>query len=250
MSLLVELKKPYNALSTAIGIIGLVLGIWLYYISVERREPYYLAHDVVQVFDSKVATPKIRLSDEAGTAVTDSVYLIEVSVWNDGKHPIEPSDVRIPLALQVQGAERILDYSVVAENQPRISKIRVTPIKDQPSLLGLGFAHLDPGLGARIKIVYAGTANAKVSLNGAIVGTKIKDGSSSIYNYLPRWLTTIMSAILGVVAADFGKALIRRVSSDWPAGRRRFIKTAIFAGTIAILLLLLRLIFGSTLPPV
>lgn len=250
MSLIEELKKPYNFLSTAIGVLGILFGFWLYYISQERREPFYLAKESVQIFDSSAASPTIKLTDKAGITVGENVYVVETSIWNAGKRPIEPSDVRIPLTLNLAGAKRILDYGVVEQNQPLISDINLSPVASSQTALSVSFKHLDPGLGARVKVVYAGHKDPEITLRGAIVGATIKDGTSLIYKFLPRWLTLFLSAALGWLLSGWSQSLAKRVPKDWPKGRRRFIKASIVLGTIAAILLLLRLLFGFTLPPV
>ncbi|MGQ4661632.1 hypothetical protein [Lysobacter sp. F6437] len=250
MSLSEELKKPYNLLSTAIGVFGILLGFWLYYISQERREPFYLAKESVQIFDSSAASPSIELTDKAGVTVRENVYVVETSIWNAGKRPIEPSDVRIPLTLNLAGAKRILDYGVVEQNQPMISEVSLSPVTGSKTALSISFKHLDPGLGARVKVVYAGQKDPEITLQGAIVGATIKDGTSVIYKYLPQWLSLFLSATVGWLLSGWSKTLAKRVPTDWPKGRRRFIKAAIFLGTIGVILLILRLLFGFTLPPV
>jgi len=250
MSLFEELKKPYNFLSTAIGVLGIIFGFWLYHLGQERREPFYLAKESVQIFDSTASSPTIRLTDKSGATVDDSVYVVEASIWNAGKKPIEPSDVRIPLRINLAGARRILDFGVVAQNQPQISDVRVSLAKDSSNSLDMDFKHLDPGLGVRIKIVYAGQDDPEVALQGAIVGATIKDGTSFIYKYLPRWLTMFFSAGAGWFLSGWSQSLARRIPKDWPKGRRRFIRISIVVATIAILLLLLKVLFGFTLPPV
>lgn len=180
----------------------------------------------------------------------ENVYVVEPSIWNAGKEPIEPADVRIPLILNFTGATRILDYGVVEQNQPLISDTQLSSVANNKAAISISFKHLDPGLGARIKVVYAGRNDPGISLRGAIVSATIKDGTSVIDKYLPHWLTLVLSALLGSLLSGWSQSLAKRVPMDWPKGRRRLIEVSIFLGTITALLLILRLLFGFTLPPV
>jgi hypothetical protein len=250
MQLIEELRKPYNLLSTAIGVLGIIIGLWLFFLGQEKREPYYLAGKTTQVFDSAASFPTIKLTDKAGTQVNENVYLTEIAIWNGGGKPIEPSDVRIPLAVQLTGANRILDFSVIKQNQPLISEFAIAADPQVPNRLSISFKHLDPGIGARIKVLYAGKEAPEVSLQGAIVGARFINGNSLIDEYLPSYVTIFLAALVGALVSRAGQFVYKKIPNEWPAFRRRFIKFSVFILSVAILLFALKIFFGFTVPPI
>lgn len=250
MSLFEEIKKPYNLMSTIIALIGVILAIWFYCSSQEEREPYFLAKEPLQVFDRNVSLPSIRLIDKGGNAINENVYLMEVSFWNAGKKPIEPPDVRIPLALRLVGVTRILDYGVVGQNQPKITDFALVPITGASDQLGISFKHLDPGLGGRFRIIYTGRKDPGVSIEGAVVGAEIKRGGSPLDGLLPHSMAIGLSGGLGALVFQISKEMVTRVPKELSVRRRRWMQFLIILITALLCIFLLKFISGFKLPPV
>jgi len=150
MTILAELKKPFNLLSTAIAVLSLLLSVYFYYESLQKREPYYLPHQSSQIYSKAVASPKITVIDGDGKPVSGDIHVLEVSFWNNGRLPIEPVDVRTPIFVEFPEGYRLLDSKIVRENKPTITAFKLSEVKSEMSSaprVRLEWAHLDPGLG-------------------------------------------------------------------------------------------------------
>jgi hypothetical protein len=94
-----------------------------------------------------------------------------VAVWNDGREPIRQVDVpnSAPLTIHVDGADRILDMTIVAVTRPEIGfHARVEP----PRQVVLSFDHLDHKDGATVEILHTGPNPYRVGLTGDVIGTQ------------------------------------------------------------------------------
>jgi hypothetical protein len=153
MTFLSELKKPFNLVSTVIAVFSILLSIYLYFQSLQKREPYYLQHSSSQIYKKSVVSPKITVIDDVGKPVVGDIHVVELSFWNNGKTPIEPSDVRTPIVLEFPDGYRLLDSKVVKENKPAVTRFKISDIPPSETAaprVRLDWAHLDPGLGARL----------------------------------------------------------------------------------------------------
>lgn len=203
MTVLAELKKPFNLLSTAIAVLSLLLSVHFYLESLQRREPYYLAYQSAQIYNKAVASPKITVIDSAGKPVSGDIHVLEVSFWNNGKLPIEPSEVRTPIIFEFPDGYRLLESKVVRENKPAITSFTLfeLPISEASSpRVKLEWTHLDPGLGARLQFIYVGEANPELKINWNILDAEIKNGSGLLKRMLPESVRVIFLMVLCAVA--------------------------------------------------
>lgn len=180
MTFFAELKKPFNLVSTVIAIFSILLSIYFYFESLQKREPYYVQHPSSQIFNKSVSSPKITVIDNVGKPVIGDVYVVELSFWNNGKTSIEPSDVRTPVFLEFPNGYRLLDSKVVKENKPAVTAFKISdmpPSETDAPRVKLEWTHLDPGLGARLQFIYVGEAKPELKFKGDILDTEILDGS-------------------------------------------------------------------------
>ena len=235
MTVLDELKKPFNLLSTAIAVFSLLLSVYFYFESLQRREPYYLPYQSAQIYNKAVASPKITVIDSTGKPVSGDIHVLEVSFWNNGKLPIEPSDVRTPIVFEFPNGYRLLDSKVVHENKPAITAFMLfeLPISENSSpRIKLEWAHLDPGLGARIQFIYVGEANPELKINGDILDAEIKNGSGLLKRILPEWVRLFVLVVLCMV----GLILVNSVEvKQTPNRSRKFVLVSALVKLIVIL---------------
>jgi hypothetical protein len=131
-------------------------------------------------------SPKIRVVDEQGSLIESNVYLIEMTLWNQGDLPIEPSDIRVPIRIILNPCARILDSKIVEQNYSEIANFRVNEVShtsDNPDsrAVAIIWDHFDPGFAVKLQIVYAGMEEAKSEISGYIVGIKkFVNGSQSL----------------------------------------------------------------------
>ena len=205
MTFFAELKKPFNLVSTVIAVFSILLSIYFYFESLQKREPYYLQHSSSQIYNKSVVSPKITVIDNVGKPVIGDIHVLELSFWNNGKTSIEPSDVRTPIFLEFPDGYRLLDSKIVKENKPAVTGFKISDIPHSETSaprVKLEWAHLDPGLGARLQFIYVGEAKPKLKFKGDILDAEILDGSSYIAKVQNEWMrgmTFILILLIGTV---------------------------------------------------
>ena len=53
MTLIEDLKKPFNLLSTFIAVVSLLLSLYFYFEAQQKREPVFIQHESSQIFNSR-----------------------------------------------------------------------------------------------------------------------------------------------------------------------------------------------------
>ncbi|WP_128003606.1 hypothetical protein [Piscinibacter defluvii] len=201
MTLFEELRKPFNLVSTTIAVVSLLLSVYFYVASIQKREPVYLVRTSSQIFSKSVTSPRFTVVDAEGKAVQGDIYVVEVSFWNDGGLPIEPSDVRTPVFVEFPVHHRVLDAKVVGQNKPAISNFRIseqTPVDGGGPRLLLAWSHLDPGVGARLQFIYVGDRDAPLTFHGDILDAKLTDAAGLLRRVGNSWVSAVVLVLLGV----------------------------------------------------
>jgi hypothetical protein len=217
-----EFKKPFNlvtlALAIAFGLSTVFFGLLSvhYYHASQERHIAYLWSDVSKIYDSKTATPKMKVLDEVGNPITNDVYLVTLSIWNSGHLPIEPSDVRTPLVVSIHGCNRLLEAKVLAQIAPEISDFRIveTPCGIQnEQRFEIGWKHFDPNRGAKIQILYAANAPAKTGLN-LTLGAAGSLVESVPLSHRHEYLFFVAVALVSYCCAYAEERIARTVKND------------------------------------
>ena len=244
MTVIEELKKPFNLLSTVIAVLSLLLSVYFYFEWLQKREPYYLLHKSSQIYNKAVSSPNITVADSSGRTVSGNIHVLELSFWNNGKIPIEPADVRTPVFIEFPEGYRLLDFKVALENKPAVTAFKVSevlPVGNSPQIQ-LQWAHLDPGLGARIQFIYVGEANPLLTFGGDILDAEILDGTALLRRVGNEWTRLIaFSAIFSVGTIFVNSIEIRGKSSSskFIAGMIVIVKILASVGFVAFSLWLL-----------
>lgn len=217
MTFFSELKKPFNLVSTLIAIFSILLSIYLYFESLQKREPYYLQHPSSQIYNKAVISPKITVIDNVGKPVIGDIHVVELSFWNNGKTPIEPNDVRTPVFLEFPDGYRLLDSKVVKENKPAVTAFKISDIPPSATnapRVKLEWTHLDPGLGARLQFIYVGEAKPKLKFKGDILDAEILDGSGVLARVTADWIgLVVFIAVLVISGFILPQACMRYIPS-------------------------------------
>lgn len=251
MTFVQDMRKPYNVFTTLLAVLGIFFSIWFFYLSQERREPYYIVNDSIQIFDSQSSLPSIKVNDKAGRPVTDSIYVAEILFWNAGKRSIEKEDIRVPISIQLSKAKSIIDVMVVKQTKPEILDFSVSANHQEKNVVDISFKHLDPGLGARIKVVYTGVEDPGVVFRGSILGAGFSNGSSLARRVFSNKITLFLSALLGAVLAQIVGTVEKRLIVGDISSRRRKITTALALFIfILILMVILKIFFASKVAPI
>lgn len=253
MPLFEDLKKPFNLLNVAIAVASLLLSIYFYFESRQKREPAFIAHPTSQIFNKATATPKLRLLDQAGSPIEGDVHVLEVSFWNHGRQPIEAGDIRTPVYVQFSPKTRVLEYSINRQNKPEITEFKlseVSPQSPEGPRIGIQWSHLDPGLGARLQFIYVGEKNPNISFRGDILDAEIVDGASLVGRLGGTTAISILAAFVGALTTEIFKSTKRRVPADLPKWRRRLTVALLFLLVYGAAVLLFWLLFTGKSAPV
>lgn len=239
MQLIEEIRKPYNLLNVGIAVVSILLSVYFYFESRQKREPVYLSRPTSQIYNQANATPKLRLIDQAGRPIDGNVHVLEVSFWNHGRQPIEAADARTPIYIEFPPQTRLLEYSIVRQNKPSITDFKLTELpprtKDRPRI-ALQWVHLDPGLGARLQFIYVGDKNPPITFVGDILDAEITDGASAVDRFGGTPALAILAALLGAITSELFKVTKKRIQTALPKWRR-----------LLTLLLLFVLVYGSAM---
>jgi hypothetical protein len=192
-----DIKRPFNLLVFALAIIGTVGTFYFYFFPRNERGIAYTAETPSLIYDSRISSPAIHLVDSQNAPITSDTYLQTFTVWNSGAAPIEPTDVRRPMMVMFQGAERILDCKIVnAIDQDvcgfDLSKSNSTGIEIS-NAVGLTWKHFDPKTGVKFQVIFEQKSKPIALLVGDIIGvSKFQAGIKQ-----RNWENTILEVISG-----------------------------------------------------
>ena len=119
-----------------IGLMSFICAVVFYFRPLPQTKEltYSYPYASTKVFDSGAATT-YKILDQNNTQIVNDIYITEFAIWNSGDIPIEPSDVRSPLRIILFPAQRILDYSIIAQNRSDVARfvIRELDLRGDPA---------------------------------------------------------------------------------------------------------------------
>jgi hypothetical protein len=154
-----------------VGVVGLCAGYYFYEQSVQERVPTFLVDPVrATIIDSSGP----QLSDLSvlykGKPVGNrSVTAVRVYFWNAGRMPIRRSDVLKPIECVLGGGAEVLDYRLLRSSRD-ITGMKLLPSPEDPAGRVMIDDILEKGDGGAIQIVYAGSRDATIGIEGVLVG--------------------------------------------------------------------------------
>jgi hypothetical protein len=175
MSFLEDIKRPFNLLTFAIAIVSLLTAFYFYYFPKNERQIAFTSTSPSLIYDSSVKSPNISLVDSSGQKITANTYLMSFTIWNSGRQPIEPSDVRRPITISFPDAEKILDYKIAKSVDQDVSGFSLSAITNDTSknVLQLNWNHFDPSKGLSFQVIFSQSSGTLYQVfNSDIVGIK------------------------------------------------------------------------------
>lgn len=168
----------WTIIGTIVGIVaGVVVAFFFFKLSEQRKQFAYTSPVTsIRIFDSKSASPAIRVLDALGKPITEDVYVTEIVFWNSGNVPIEPSDVREPIKFVLSPVTRIIDLKVTGATRDNIAKFVVSEAdvsgvaENDRKAVQILWDHLDPGFGVRFQVTYVGLPSTETELAIALQG--------------------------------------------------------------------------------
>src|SRR6185437_11742654 len=205
MNILRDILNP-GWVSSAIGILGLLIALILYRASVIGARPVYKRRSLRLIGKNEQALPKdveIRFNGQVVDRLTKN-YIV---LWNSGKKLLRGTDIvcEDPLRCEFAHDARILDARVVITTRPTNKFTVGWPSETAHSVI-IMFDYLDPGDGAVLEILHT-DRKAYPDIRGTIRG-------------VPKG------------CLDWGR--IQAHSTPFPLHRRRAVNTMFFAGVLAL----------------
>ena len=172
----------------AFGLVSsVIISAFFYMLSLKEREPVYAVKKTPSIIFSKNdSSPKIKLLLNDSLIIDSDIYVTTIVFWNAGELEIKKADIRKKFTISAPNNERIIDYKIVSETNPGISKFKI--LKDGENLT-LDWDYFDPGYGVEIQIVYTAIENINhkppnqpnfdlenigLKISGSIIGKAIK----------------------------------------------------------------------------
>jgi len=195
---------------------------------------------------------KVLYRDRAVTK--GDVVVVQVAIWNEGRAPIRPEMVLEPIRIRLGPGASLLSSEVAEASRPLSALALVPdPAEPDPSSVGVTWRILEHRDGARIQIVYAGSQEARVVVEGAVEGQRAIEGALSKKDpRRPEWLGAFLMLLLGVALTG---GPLHLIIGDWrkrPRDKVTFLVRSLFCAIgvtmVATSLLVLSFLLGPDAP--
>lgn len=204
------IKKILNSgifWTVVVGLIGIGLTVLFYEYSNKERAPVYsVKKEPSIIFDKNNSSPKIKLLSNDSIVIEKNVYITSLVLWNNGDLEINKEDLRKNFEIKTKGNVEILDYSIVNQTHPDISKFR---IKDEGNSLKIDWDFFDPKFGFELQVIYAGDNESEILIDGYVLGAEIKKVTSRKKNSIIGYFIAINLLAFIYFFITFIKRLIK-----------------------------------------
>lgn len=150
-----------------LGVLGLVVGVVFYYLSLESRKLAIVERGGRTVLVER-GVPRAIDVRVAGKPVTDQdVYAVQYAIWNKGNRAIRPEHVLESLEFVVTGTSTVAEASVLRQTRA-LCKVQ-TVVDPAGKSVKTEWAILEPGDGAVLQFVLVGGKDDKIGFRGASI---------------------------------------------------------------------------------
>jgi len=184
MTIIDEIKKPFNVITLTLTIFSIALSVVFYFKSVKEKSlSFQLNQPSALIYDSKNSFPSLKMYEKDTIPIDGNVYLLTGAIWNSGDFSFDKSDIRLPLTVVLKKTNRILDFKITKQKDEMVSNFKLTKLN--PNSLKIDWDYFDPGFGLIFQIIYIGEENPDFELNGKILDVesfknKVKPESRNI----------------------------------------------------------------------
>ncbi|WP_342759502.1 hypothetical protein [Kineothrix sedimenti] len=159
-------------ISTLLGILGLILSIYFYYVGRKFRQISYTSNTTcvsIKNDYSSINNINFMYKDKK----LDSISITDLLIWSNGKEVINRLDVApsSPLTVYVTNQSKLLEYQIIHENELS-NNFNLTQSENK---IIADFDYLSKNNGIAIRIIHTGTND------DILVGCKLKDGRKTTY---------------------------------------------------------------------
>lgn len=152
--------------STLSSVIGLALAIYFYLAAQEKPGLTIYVHPVRATVVKKAQASALAVSF-SGKQVSSDISAAQIAIWNDGKRPIRSTDIR--QAVAILAPVPILEATIRKRSRDVVN-LDLDRSKLGEGRLVITWDILEQGDGAVMQLIYAGDADAKFGVRGALVG--------------------------------------------------------------------------------
>ena len=154
------------------ALISIAITIIFYEFSNKSKEPVYsITKEPTLIFDKDNASSNFKLISNDSTIIEKNVYVTSIVFWNNGELEIKKEDLRKEIRIKISDKSEILDYKITKQTEPEISNFKLNKIDNE---LIVKWDFFDPKFGFEFQVIYSGTEETQIEMDGYIIGTGIK----------------------------------------------------------------------------
>lgn len=150
------------------SIIGLVLAVYFFLQSQQRRELLYLVSPAKAVIVKAGQLSKLAVTLD-GKSIDTDVTAAQLAFWNQGNQAIRREHILRPLTLRTAPATPIID-ATVRKTSREVVQIDLDKSRLQDGELSISWNILEQGDGAIVQVVFAGPAAVDIPASATIEG--------------------------------------------------------------------------------
>lgn len=163
----------FGIVGTFVGIISVVLTLYFYQVSKIKPLLTFGVHPLKTELQRPDYDKELGFIYKGKPVDSGSITSVQVSIWNAGTRSIRDSDVLDPLRLAMPDGSAILSVRVKKTSRPICGFECLDNQDDYKSgRCRLKWLILEPGDGAVLQIIYAGSARRDPTLEGAVEGQR------------------------------------------------------------------------------
>jgi hypothetical protein len=168
MTLIQELRKPYNLITFILTIFSILISFYFYFkAEKEKALSFNIQEPTSLIFDSKKSVSTITIYEKDSVPIRQNIYLLTGTIWNTGDYPIYKSDLRQPLSISLKTSNRILDYKINKQKDNAIAYFTLKKIDN--SNINIDWKYFDPNYGFKFQVIYVGDSDSGIKLKGKIL---------------------------------------------------------------------------------
>lgn len=236
MSLIEDIKKPFNIIMLAVAIVAIVLSIFFYSSSIKKKEPVYsISETQLQIYNSNLSTDNIKVLDKNGNQIKKNIFVTTLTFWNNGQLGIDSADVKKPISFMLTDGAKLIDYKIIKAIHSEIARYTLsTDSTNQGEKILLSWSYLDAGFGVEIQIMYSNRYESSIVVDGYISEANLEELKISKIDDFNFGTVLIIIACYGIGLYSF-QLFYKKIRKSSYYYKRGFIITLIGAIIITIL---------------
>ena len=206
------------------SILGALFGIFPWW-TAPKRDLSYCVYPIKIPIVQTTNTSDVSVSYK-GQPVSGNVTTAEIAIWNAGRQPIRAEDILSPLIVTVGNGVPLFEtgLSQVSRGVTECSLSNhgaidmISGKRLGPSSVELHFRILEHNDGVRLRVVYAGTVDAPITLKGVVEGQQspreVKAGDGRRASLLDVLFSIVLTAIIWGIGTCMVIAIRNDLRSD------------------------------------